>query len=398
MFLNFFFLLKKRGLPVSLHELLALLGAMKKEIASYSVDDFYALCKTIMVKREEHLDLFDQVFGEYFKGMEFISTEQLMNIPEDWLKKNMQRELSEDEKKLIEAFGGPEELQKRFEELLKQQKERHEGGNQWIGTGGTSPFGNNGFNPQGYRVGGDASGNRTGIKVWDKREFANLDDKRELDTRNLKLALKRLRHFTREGIDEELDMETTISKTSRNAGYLDIAMHPSKENRVKVLMFLDIGGSMDDHVDLCSRLFSAAKHEFKHLEYFYFHNCIYDYVWKDNQMRWSDRTLTYDVLHKFNKDYKVIIVGDAAMSPYEVMSDSGSVEYSNAEAGITWLKRIKEHFPQIAWLNPNPESSWDFFQSTVIIKDVFSERMFPATIEGIEKMMKKLRSGVTAHV
>ncbi len=394
MFLNFFFLLKRKGLPVSLHELLALLGAMKKEVIAYNVDDFYALCKTILVKREEHLDLFDRVFGEYFQGMEAISTEQLMQVPEDWLEKNRKRQLTEEEKALIQAFGGPEELRKRFEELLKEQKERHEGGNRWIGTGGTSPFGNNGFNPQGYRVGGEASGNRSGLKVWDNRDFANLDDKRELDTRNLKLALKRLRHFTREGAEEELDMDTTISKTSRNAGFLDIAMQPSKENRVKVLMFLDIGGSMDDHVDLCSRLFSAAKHEFKHLEYFYFHNCIYDYVWKDNEMRWNDRRSTYDLLHKFNRDYKVIIVGDAAMSPYEIMSDSGSVEYSNTESGFAWLNRMKEHFPQIAWLNPNAESSWDFFQSTVIIKEIFTDRMFPATIEGIEKMMKKLRSGV----
>ncbi|MCG3164611.1 MAG: hypothetical protein POELPBGB_00370 [Bacteroidia bacterium] len=393
MFLNFFFLLKQKGLPVSLHELLALLGAMKKEVIAYNVDDFYALCKTILVKREEHLDLFDRVFGEYFQGMEAISKEQLMKIPEDWLEKNRKRQLTEEEKALIEAFGGSEELRKRFEELLKEQKERHEGGNRWIGTGGTSPFGNNGFNPQGYRVGGEASGNRSGIKVWDNRDFANLDDKRELDTRNLKLALKRLRHFTREGAEEELDMETTISKTSRNAGYLDIAMQPSKENRVKVLMFLDIGGSMDDHVDLCSRLFSAAKHEFKHLEYFYFHNCIYDYVWKDNEMRWSDRTSTYDLLHKFNRDYKVIIVGDAAMSPYEIMSDSGSVEYSNSESGFAWLNRVKDHFPQIAWLNPNAEGSWNFYQSTVIIREIFTDRMFPATIEGIERMMKKLRSG-----
>lgn len=396
MFLSFFFLLKQRGLPVSLHELLILLGAMKQEIAAYNVENFYALCKTILVKRQEHLDLFDRAFSEFFSGMEFISPELLLSIPDEWLKKNFQRQLTEEEKALLTAFGGPEALRKRFEELLKQQKKRHEGGNQMIGTGGVSPFGNNGFNPQGYRVGGESSGNRTGIKVWDKREFANLDDKRELDTRNLKLALKRLRHFTREGAEEELDMETTISKTSRNAGFLDIVMQPSKENRVKVLMFLDIGGSMDDHVDLCSRLFSAAKHEFKHLEYFYFHNCIYDYVWKDNQMRWSDRMPTFDILHKFNKDYKVIIVGDAAMSPYEIMSDSGSVEYNNAEAGITWLKRLKEQFPHIAWLNPTPETSWDFFQSTVIIKDIYSERMFPATIEGIERMMKKLKSSVAA--
>jgi len=391
MFLNFFFLLKQKGLPVSLHEFLSLLSALKKEVISYNVDDFYALCKTILVKREEQLDLFDRVFGEYFKGIEFISTEKLMQIPDEWLKKNHQRKLTEEEKALIKAFGGPEELRKRFEELLKQQKERHEGGSNWIGTGGTSPFGNNGFNPQGYRVGGESSGNRSGIKVWDNRDFANLDDKRELDTRNLKLALKRLRHYTREGAEEELDMETTISKTSRNAGMLDIAMQPSKENRVKVLMFLDIGGSMDDHIDLCSRLFSAAKYEFRHLEYFYFHNCIYDYVWKNNEMRWSDRTPTYDVINKFNRDYKVIIVGDAAMSPYEIMSDSGSVEYSNSEAGITWLKRVKEHFPHIAWLNPNTESSWGFYQSTVIIKEIFPGQMFPATVEGIEKMMKYLR-------
>lgn len=390
MFLDFFLLLKKEGLPVSLREHLTLLEAMKKGLTNYSVEDFYSLSRSVFVKHEAQLDKFDQLFGHYFKGAQFISDVKLANIPEEWLRKNLEKFLTEEEKAMIEAMGGPEALRKRFEELLQQQKERHEGGNRWIGTGGTSPFGANGYNPEGFRIGQEGSRNRSAIKVWDKREFANLDDKQELNTRNIKLALKRLRVFTREGHAEELDIDETINKTSRNAGILDLEMVPSKENRVKVLLLMDIGGSMDDHIYTCSKLFSSAKTEFKHLEYYYFHNCLYDYIWKDNQRRWSDRTPTLELLHKYNRDYKVIFVGDAAMSPYELLSSGGSVEFENSLTGNEWLQKVKDHFKHVAWINPNPEQSWGYFQTTAMIKEIMENRMFPATVEGIQKTMKSL--------
>jgi uncharacterized protein with von Willebrand factor type A (vWA) domain len=373
-----------------LQEYLTLLGALDKGLANYSVDDFYSLSRSIFVKHEGQLDKFDQLYGHYFKGLEYISEKDLGNIPEEWLRKNLEKHLSEEEKALIEAMGGPEALRKRFEELMKQQEERHEGGNKWIGTGGTSPFGAYGYNPEGYRIGQDGSRNRSAIKVWDKRQFANLDDQQELDTRNIKMALRRLRVFTREGIAEELDLDETIRKTSKNAGILDLEMVPSKENRVKVLLLLDIGGSMDDHVYICSKLFSAAKHEFKHLEHYYFHNCIYDYVWKDNRRRWSDRTPTIELFNKYNRDYKVIIVGDAAMSPYELMYTGGAVEFENSLTGIDWLRKVKEHFEYVSWINPNPEQSWDYFQSTAMIREEMENRMFPATISGLKEGMRSL--------
>lgn len=397
MFIDFFYLLRSDGLKVTLHEYLTLLEAVKQGLANYNLDDFYALSKSILIKHENQLDRYDQLFGQYFQGMEAIPNEFFDDIPEDWLRKNLENNLSEEEKAMIEAMGGMEKLMERFKELMKEQNERHEGGNKWIGTGGTSPFGAYGYNPEGFRIGQDRSRNRKAIKVWDKRHFANLDDSVELDTRNMKMVLKRLRELTREGAEEELDMDGTIRKTSENAGMLNIKMQASKKNRVKVLMLMDNGGSMDDHVELCSRLFSAARHQFKHLEFYYFHNCLYEYVWKDNKRRYDEKIPTWELLNKYNKDYKLIFVGDAAMSPYEVVAEGGSVEHYNPEAGVVWLERMKEHFPDHIWINPNPEYSWDYFQSTQILQEIFGHRMFPMTLNGLQKGMKALKDRKITH-
>lgn len=367
------------------------MDSLKQEVISFDLDDFYYLCKTVFVKQEIYLDRFDVIFGYFFKDLDKIDFEFFKrHIPDDWLKENFFKNLTDEEKALIEKMGGLEKLMERFKELLEEQKERHEGGNKWIGTGGTSPFGANGFNPEGFRMGQQKSRNRSAIKVWDKREFANLDGTVELDIRNFRVALKRLRKFTREGVPDELDLDDTIRKTSENAGMLELAMRPEKRNRVKVLLFMDVGGSMDDHVDTCERLFSASKHEFKHLEYFYFHNCIYETVWKDNARRY-ERVNTLEILRKYNKDYKIVIVGDAAMSPYELMYKSGSVEHYNDEAGVVWLERIKEHFEYTVWLNPNPTKSWRYFQTTIAIREIFENRMFPLTLDGLSKAMKALK-------
>ena len=392
MFLDFFYLLKKEHIPVSITEYLHLLEALDKKVVAYSVDDFYYLSRTILVKHEKHLDRFDMLFGHYFKNTALIPLSDLVNVPKDWLEQREMQDLSDEEKALIESLGGLEALRKRFEELLKEQNERREGGNKWIGTGGTSPFGVGGYNPEGYRIGGNANhkGHRKAVKVWDKREFRNFDDKVELNTRNLKMALRRLRVFTREGFADELDLDTTIQKTCDNAGYLDLHLVPSKQNRVKVLLFFDVGGTMDDHVEMCSRLFSAAKYEFKHLEYFYFHNSLYETVWKDNTRRY-DRISTMDILNKYNKDYKIIIVGDAYMSPYEILYAGGSVEHYNAEASLVWLERLKNQFPYICWLNPNPEYYWQYAESTHILREFFQHKMFPLTIGGLELAMKSLK-------
>jgi uncharacterized protein with von Willebrand factor type A (vWA) domain len=392
MFLTFFYLLRDNGIPVSLHEYLTLMKAMKNEVGTYSIDDFYFLSKSIFIKNEAHLDRYDLLFGKHFKGIDFLPEDFFKTIPEEWLRKNFEKLLTEEEKKMIEAMGGLDKLMERFKQLMEEQKERHEGGNKWIGTGGTSPFGANGYNPEGFRVGQEGSRNRSAVKVWDKRDFANLDETIELNTRNIKVALKRLRVFTREGIAEELDIDETIRKTSDNAGMLDIKLVPSEKNRVKILLLLDIGGSMDDYIELCSQLFSAARHEFKHLEFFYFHNCIYETMWKDNERR-HDRIPTFEILHRFNCDYKVIIVGDATMSPYEIVSKGGSVEHYNDETGLAWLQRIKEHFDSVVWLNPSAERGWNYFESINIIREVFDHRMFPLTVEGLTKAMKALKNG-----
>ena len=390
MFLDFFLLLKKEGIPVSIQEYLSLLEALDKGIANFSVEDFYALCKTIFVKHEQYLDRFDILFGHYFKGVQFLSEAAQKEIPEDWIRKELNRLFTEQEKRMIEAYGGLEEIMKRLEELLEQQKERHQGGNTWIGTNGTSPFGNGGFNPQGVRIGGDG-GQRSAIKVWDKRQFQDYADDLELNTRNIKLALKRLRILTREGIDEELDLPTTIDQTCKNAGYIDIKMQPSKKNKVKVLLFFDVGGSMDPHVELCSQLFSAAKSEFKHLEFYYFHNCIYESVWKNNALRWDEKTPTLEIFHKFNPDYKVIIVGDASMAPYELMNTGGSIEHYNDVSGISWLKKFRDHFPSSIWLNPTYEEFWQGTKSIEMIQEIFKDSMFPLTMHGLSQGMKRLK-------
>ncbi|HOU46276.1 MAG TPA: VWA domain-containing protein [Chitinophagales bacterium] len=395
MFLDFFLLLKEEGLPVSIGEYLNLLEALNKRVAAFSVEEFYFLSKTILVKHEQFLDRYDILFGQYFHGVEVAELEQ-KEIPADWLQKEMDRLFTEEEKAMIEKMGGLEKVMERLKQLLEEQKEKHQGGNKWIGTGGTSPFGHGGYNPEGVRIGGDGGG-RSAIKVWEKRQFQNYASDVELNTRNIKLALKRLRILTREGVEDELDLHTTIEKTSRNGGYLDIEMQPAKKNRVKVLLFFDVGGSMDPYVELCEQLFSAAKSELKHLEFFYFHNCVYESLWKDNIMRYNDRIPTFDILHKFNQDYRVIFVGDATMSPYELTSLGGSVEHYNDESGITWLQRFVAKFPNTIWLNPTNEYYWDGVPTIKAIKEIFKDRMFPMTLEGLTNAMKTLKGKKIIH-
>jgi len=386
---GFFVKLKDHKIPVSIKEWLTLLEAMQKDVISPSIDEFYYLSRTALVKDEQNFDKFDRAFGEYFKGIESIAGVEL-DVPLEWLLKQAELNLSPEEKAMIEALGGWDKLMETLKKRLEEQKGRHQGGNKWIGTAGTSPFGAYGYNPEGVRIGQDRSRNRSAVKVWDQREYRNLDDAVELGTRNIKVALRRLRKFAREGAPEELDLDTTIDKTARNAGYLDLMMRPERHNAVKVLMFLDIGGSMDDHVKLCEELFSAAKTEFKHLEYFYFHNCLYDTVWKDNRRRHAERTRTFDILHKYGHDYKLVFVGDATMSPYEVLQPGGSIEYSNDEAGAVWLKRMLEVYPRAVWLNPEPEEIWPYRQSIGILREIMGGRMYPTTIVGLERAMRAL--------
>ncbi len=391
MFLDFFLLLKNDGIPVTIREYLTFLEALDVGIAEYSVDDFYYLSRTSLIKHEQHLDRFDLLFGYYFEGVEKIDMEEFMKIPEEWLRKSFVNALTDEEKELIKSMGGLDKLLERLKELMKEQKHRHQGGNKWIGTGGTSPYGAYGFNPEGIRIGQEESRHRRAVKVWDKREFRDLDDGVELQTRNMKMALRRLRILTREGVDEELDLDRTIDRTSRNAGFLEIEMVPAKKNNVKVLLFLDIGGSMDDHIELCSRLFSAAKYEFKHLEHYYFHNCLYESVWKNNRRRWQEAIPTFQVLHTYNSDYKVIVVGDASMSPYELLYQNGSVEHNNDEPGFMWLERLKNHYPDIVWLNPVPVKQWKYTESIGMVRDFMKDRMFPLTLSGLQQAIKALK-------
>jgi len=386
---TFFVKLKDSKIPVSIKEWLTLLEAMQKNVISPSIDEFYYLSRATLVKDEQNFDKFDRAFGEYFKGIESVAGAEL-DVPPEWLLKQAELNLSPEEKAMIEALGGWEKLMETLKKRLEEQKGRHQGGNKWIGTAGTSPFGAYGYNPEGVRIGQDKSRNRSAVKVWDQREYRNLDDSVELGTRNIKVALRRLRKFAREGAPEELDLDTTIDKTARNAGWLDLQMRPERHNAVKVLMFLDIGGTMDDHIKLCEELFSAAKTEFKHLEYFYFHNCLYDFVWKDNRRRHSERTRTRDLLHKYGHDYKVIFVGDATMSPYEILQPGGSVEYFNEEPGAAWIKRVTDVYPKCVWLNPEPEEIWNYRQSISIVKELMNGRMFPTTLNGLERAMKLL--------
>lgn len=392
MFIDFFLLLKNDGLPVTLKEYLTFLEALDKEVIDCSVDDFYFLSRTSLIKHEQHLDRFDQLFGFFFKGIERINTEEFMDIPEKWLRRGFERILSDEDKEMIKAMGGLDELLERLKELMKEQKKRHAGGNKWVGTGGTSPFGAYGYNPEGIRIGQHESRNRRAVKVWDKREFKNLDDKVEIDTRNMKMALRKLRILTREGIPEELDIDKTIKKTSENAGLLELEMVPTRKNNIKVLLFLDIGGSMDDHIEICAQLFSAAIYEFKHLQYFYFHNCVYDHIWKNNDRRYDERTPTFEVMNTYNSDYKLIIVGDASMSPYELAMPGGAVEYNNDETGFTWLERLKTQYPDFVWLNPVPPEDWKCTESIEMVKNFFDDRMYPLTIHGLQQAIQSLKN------
>jgi len=392
MFISFFFSLRKAGLPVSITELLSLLSALDKRLASFNIQAFYYLSRTALVKDERYYDRFDQVFAETFNGLEYDhALEDVFNqIPEEWLRKQAEKLLSEEEKQKIQSLGGWEELMKTLKKRLEEQKEEHHGGNKWIGTGGTSPFGAYGYNPEGVRIGQDESRHRRATKVWDKREFKNLDDSVELNTRNLKVTLRKLRKFARQGSAEELDLDDTIRSTASNAGYLDIKMVPERHNAIKVLLLLDIGGSMDDHIRICEELFSASKAEFKHLEYYYFHNFTYEYLWKDNTRRFDEATPTAEVINRYPSDYKLIFVGDASMSPYEITYPGGSVEHWNEEAGAVWFQRLLAAFPSNAWLNPDAEQNWDRRQSNRLVRQLNAEKMFPLTIGGLDSAIKSL--------
>jgi hypothetical protein len=389
MFAGFFLELREAKVPVSLREYLTLIEAMKQNVAAYSVDEFYYLARTALVKDERNLDKFDRVFGHCFKGLETVA-EAAAEIPEEWLRKLAEKVLTEEEKKQIEALGGWEKLMETLRQRLAEQKGRHQGGSKWIGTAGTSPFGAYGYNPEGVRIGQEGNRNNRAVKVWDKREFRNLDDRIELGTRNIKVALRRLRQFAREGAADQLDLDDTIRSTARNAGWLDIKMVPERHNAVKVLLLLDIGGSMDGHVRTCEELFSAARAEFKHLEYFYFHNCPYEALWRDAWRRHVERTPTTQVLHTYDASYKLIFVGDASMSPYEIVQPGGSVEHWNEEAGDVWLRRLLGTYPKSVWLNPVPERYWEGAPSIQMIHQLMEGRMFPLTLDGLDRAMRRL--------
>ena len=389
MFLNFLEELRAAKIPASLKEHLTLLEALQSGVIDDNVEQFYYLSRAAYVKDEGLLDRFDQVFGKVFKGLETVYGSEAVAIPEEWLKKLAELHLSDEEMDKIKSLGSWDEIMAALKQRLEEQQKRHEGGSKWIGTGGTSPFGANGYNPEGVRIGQDESRNQKAIKVWDKREFKNLDATVELGTRNIKLALRRLRRFARDGAADELDLDATISGTARKA-YLDIVMRPERHNAVKVLLFLDVGGSMDPWIKLCEELFSAARSEFKHLEFFYFHNCPYEAVWQDNKRRWSERTPMMDILHKYPHDYKVVFVGDASMSPYEINYPGGSVEHWNDESGETWLRRLIEVYHASVWLNPIPEKNWGHGQSIQMMKAIFENRMFPLTLDGLDKAMREL--------
>jgi uncharacterized protein with von Willebrand factor type A (vWA) domain len=387
---DFFLKLRAGGVPASVKEYLTLMEALQKHVSSGSLDEFYYLSRACLVKDESNYDKFDRVFGAYFKGIAALPDGIVVEIPEEWLRRQAELLLTEEEKKLVESLGGWEKLMETLRKRLEEQKGRHQGGPKWIGTGGTSPFGAYGYNPEGVRIGQEGSRNRSAVKVWDKREYRNLDDSVELGVRNIKVALKRLRKFAREGAADELDLDDTIRSTAKNAGYLDIKMVPERHNSVKVLLFLDVGGSMEGYVKICEELFSAARVEFKHLEYFYFHNFLYESVWRDNRRRNSERTPTFQVLHKYAHDYKLIFVGDASMSPYEVGYPGGSVEHNNEEAGSAWLRRMLDVYPHAAWLNPTTEDRWGYYDSIGIIRNLMSDRMYPLTIQGLERAMREL--------
>lgn len=394
MLVQFFFTLRKYRLPVSLRELLDLINALKKGVIFADVDAFYHLARTIMVKDETHFDRFDKAFSDYFSGIADLdlleSLKQQHNLPEDWLRKEFEKNLSDEEKAQLKAMGGLDELMKTLKERLEEQQKRHAGGNKWVGTGGTSPFGAYGYNPEGVRIGQDGNRNRQAVKVWDKREYRNLDSDREIGSRTIKLALKKLRKFARTGASDTLDLNETIRATAKQGGMLDVKMAPERHNAVKVLMLFDIGGSMDDYIHTCEELFSAAHGEFKHLEFYYFHNCLYEHVWQDNQRRHSNVIDTMTLINKFTSDYKVIFVGDATMGPYEIAYPGGSVEHYNEEPGSVWLQRVTNHFDKVAWLNPQPVEHWPYYQSIGFIKELMNNRMYALSLDGISRAIKEL--------
>ena len=388
MFFNFLEELRSAGIPASLKEHLALLEALQAEVIERNPEEFYYLARTVLVKDEALLDRFDQVFNKVFKGLmaEFGTAQS--EVPEEWLKAVAEKFLTPEEMEAIKSLGSWDEIMETLKKRLEEQQKRHEGGNKWVGTGGTSPYGNNGYNPEGVRIGGESKHKRA-LKVWEKREFANLDNTKELGTRNIKIAMRRLRKFARNGAQDELDIDATINGTARQ-GWLDIHMRAERRNAIKVMLFLDVGGSMDPFIKLCEELFSAATAEFKNLEFFYFHNCPYEGVWKDNRRRFAERTPMWDVLHKFPHDYKLIFVGDAAMSPYEISHPGGSVEHFNEEAGAVWVQRMVNTYPAAVWLNPTPEAHWNYSQSTKILKELLKDRMYPLTLGGLDDAMREL--------
>ena len=404
MLIDFFYTLRAAKLPVSVKEFLTLLEALKLGVVGpktpqaeddetgdapqgYKIEDFYFLSRATLVKDEKHYDKFDKAFAAYFHGVELI-TDITQDIPLDWLKKTLEFNLTPEQKTAIEAMGW-DELMETLKKRLEEQKERHEGGSKWIGTGGTSPFGHSGYNPKGIRIGGPGQ-NKSAVKVWEQRAYRDYDDTQELGTRNIKVALRRLRKFAREGHVEELDLDDTIRSTAANAGYLDIKMRPERHNNVKVLLLMDVGGTMDEHIARVEELFSAAKTEFKHLEFYYFHNCVYDFVWKNNRRRFAEKFPTWDIVRKYNKDYKLIFIGDATMSPYEILQPGGSVEYGHEESGAEWLGRLTHAYPQFAWINPEPQGVWQYRQSISIVQQLMSGRMFPMTLKGLEDAMRLL--------
>jgi hypothetical protein len=385
MLIPFFYTLRSARLPVSVKEYLTLVEALKAGVIEPSLDQFYYLARASLVKDEAHFDRFDNAFGAFFDGVS--ARVDTRDLPEDWLKQLLEREFTDEEKAAVAAMGW-DELMKTLEKRLEEQEGRHEGGSKWIGTGGTSPFGNGGYNPQGLRIGG-AGRNKSAVKVWEQRAYKDYDDTRELGTRNIKVALRRLRRFAREGAELELDLGDTIHRTAA-AGLLDIRMIPERHNKVKVLLLMDVGGTMDEHVHRVEELFSAARSEFKHLEFYYFHNCVYDYVWKNNRRRYAEKTPTWDVVRKYNRDYRLVFVGDATMSPYEILQPGGSVEYNNEEAGAEWLQRLTHAFPKHAWINPEPQGVWQYRQSIALVAELMGQRMFPLSLAGLEGAMRLL--------
>ena len=389
MLIDFFCKVRDYKVPCTLRELLDLLRALEQGVVFASIDDFYSISRTILVKDEAHFDKFDRAFADYFKGVASLELD-LSEIPEEWLRKQFEKQLSDEEKAKIAALGGLDKLMETLAERLKEQEKRHQGGNKWIGTGGTSPFGAYGYNPEGVRIGQETSRHRKATKVWDKRQFKNLDANVEIGTRNMKVALRKLRQFARTGSSEELALEDTIAATARNAGYLDIKMKPERHNAIKVLLFFDIGGSMDDHIKVCEQLFSAIHGEFKQLEFFYFHNCLYETVWRDNNRRQSEKIDLLQVLHTYSRDYKVIFVGDATMGPYEITYPGGSVEHWNEEPGSVWMKRLTDHFNKVIWLNPQPEPQWPYYASIQIMQQLVDRKMYPLTLAGLGQGIKAL--------